>query len=1084
MTMSRFSPSINLVRDAGQDIQYIPTANARRIYEQILSDYEVGIHAFSVIGSYGTGKSAFLLAVEKTLKGDQRYFPQPNGHLGPVQGIDFINIVGSYTSIIDTFRQRLGILSVDSDLIFSRLAQISAEAQDREHGLAIVIDEFGKFLEYAAHSNPEEELYFVQRLAELVSDPALNMMLLTVLHQNFSTYGVGLSRGQREEWEKVKGRLKELTFNEPVEQLLELVAVVDRKVEFAEHPHSELTALVEAIDLSAAFPYRQRLSPAFARQLLPFDLLAASVLTQALQRYGQNERSLFTFLYDNDYLGINAYDVKEHLYYNLACVYDYLAHNYESLLNSVHNPHYAQWGVMRRAQERAEAELTEDVVHAAIKLIKVIGLLNIFAPDGARINPSFLSAYGQLALGLDNAAQVLQELETRKFIRYIRFKETFVLFEGTDLNIELALREAEGKVDPVGNVASYVHEHFTFPLYLAKSVSLRTGTPRFFHFQLSEEPITDSPEGLSDGIVNLVFSSDVNMDELRTDLSQKHPTTLYGIYRNFRQIQQTLQEIQKINYVLEDNLDDKVAVRELQRLKAEEIDQLNRQTLDSLYDSSALTWVWNGRTLTIRDARNLNSVLSHICDAVYTETPRFHNELVNRHKVSTAVSTARRNFFQALVENWQQPDLGFPPNRFPAAKSIYLTLLKETGIHRPAPDHQNNSTERVLKDYILDKPSDLSFHSLWKACQKFLDRAKTTPRNLNQLVEILSRPPFKLKDGFINFWIPTFLFAKREEFALYYDGVYTPMVVVDTLDLILKEPEKFRIKSFAVDGVRLQFFNHFRRLVQQEPSQQISNTGFIETVRPFLTFYRGLPPYAQRTSRLEPKTIRLREAIAKATDPEKTFFEDFPLALGFDGIDTDAEITAFVEQLQKSIRELRSCYDDLVDCIENFLLGILGHSCSQFPAYRDEITERYCTLRPNEMLPRQRMLLMRLTSALDDRDAWLNSVVQAVLGRDIRRMQDGDEDVVHSKLRIALTELDTLCQIDELNADPEQELPPVALEITTAQSGSRKLLHRLPRQKEAALSELEAKLRRQLTEDEAVNVGALLRVLQEEVSNE
>ena len=51
-------------------------------------------------------------------------------------------------------------------------------------------------------------------------------------------------------------------------------------------------------------------------------------------------------------------------------------------------------------------------------------------------------------------------------------------------------------------------------------------------------------------------------------------------------------------------------------------------------------------------------------------------------------------------------------------------------------------------------------------------------------------------------------------------------------------------------------------------------------------------------------------------------------------------------------------------------------------------------------------------------------------------------------------------------------------------NGSRKLLHRLPRQKEAALSELEAKLRRQLTEDEAVNVGALLRVLQEEVSDE
>ena len=114
----------------------------------------------------------------------------------------------------------------------------------------------------------------------------------------------------------------------------------------------------------------------------------------------------------------------------------------------------------------------------------------------------------------------------------------------------------------------------------------------------------------------------------------------------------------------------------------------------------------------------------------------------------------------------------------------------------------------------------------------------------------------------------------------------------------------------------LEFFNRFRLFVQQTPSEQISNTGFIETIRPFLTFYRSLSPYAQRTSQLDAKTIRLREVIAKATDPEKTFFEDFPIALGFDDIaqgDAGEAIEEFVEQLQKSIRELRNCYDDLVE---------------------------------------------------------------------------------------------------------------------------------------------------------------------------
>jgi len=1086
--MSRFSPSVNLIRDAGRELHYIPTANARRIYDQILADYKVGVHAFSIIGSYGTGKSAFLLAFEKTLAGTHHYFPAHNGQLGTVHATEFINIVGSYTSIIDAFRQHPSVVS-EGDQIFDRLAQTYDEIHESGRRLAIVIDEFGKFLEFAAHFNPEEELYFIQRLAEFVNDPCRDMMLITVLHQNFSTYGAGLNRDQREEWEKVKGRLKELTFNEPIEQLLELVASLpnsDSVVDFKHlrnHPppaNDELTALVEAIDLSAAFPHRPRLSTAFAGKLLPLDILSASVLTQALQRYGQNERSLFTFLYANDYLGINAYSAGEHPFYNLACVYDYLAHNYESLLNSVYNPHYAQWGLIRRAQERAEVELSEDVVSPAVKLLKVVGLLSIFSPDGTKINRSFLSEYGRLALGLENVKQVLDDLESRKIIRYIRFKDAFVLFEGTDLEIEFALAEAESHVDSIGNLALHLQEHYSFPLLLAKSFSFRTGTPRFFSFCLSEEPIADQPDGLTDGIVNLVFSNDVNLEHLRQGKSPQYPTTLYGVYRNTGQIRHALQEIRKIDYVVSVNQDDRVAVRELQRLRVEAIDKLNRQMLDSFYDNSALVWVWAGQTFEIRDARILNSVLSHICDSVYQKTPCFQNELVNRHRVSPAVSTARRGFFRALVANWQQPDLGFPPTRYPAEKGIYLTLLKETGIHRPA-------DESHAPLYVLDEPTDDSFLTLWNACEEFLNGAKTIPRNLNQLVEMLSRPPFKLKEGFISFWIPTFIFAKREEFALYHNGVYLPTLASDALDLMQKEPESFRIKSFAVDGVRLSFFNRFQRFVQQAPSERISNTGFIETIRPFLTFYRSLSPYAQRTSQLDARTIRLREAIARASDPEKTFFEDFPHALGFDDIaqsDIDAELEEFVDRLQSAIRELRICYDDLVDRVEKFLIDLLGLGDAQFPDYREEIKERYRTLRLNEVLPNQRVLLMRLTSALDDRDAWLNSVVQAVLGRDIRRMVDGDEETVYSKLRISLAEMDTLCQIDELNANLEQELPPVAFEITTTDTGSRRRLHRISRRKEPAISDLEGKLRAHLTEDEAVNIGALLRLLKGMISDD
>ncbi|MDZ7720659.1 MAG: hypothetical protein U5K72_17715 [Balneolaceae bacterium] len=75
-------------------------------------------------------------------------------------------------------------------------------------------------LEYAAKENPEQELYFIQLLAEYANEEDKNIFFITTLHQAFDSYAHGLDLQQRKEWDKVRGRLKELTFNEPVEQLL------------------------------------------------------------------------------------------------------------------------------------------------------------------------------------------------------------------------------------------------------------------------------------------------------------------------------------------------------------------------------------------------------------------------------------------------------------------------------------------------------------------------------------------------------------------------------------------------------------------------------------------------------------------------------------------------------------------------------------------------------------------------------------------------------------------------------------------------------------------------------------------------
>jgi len=1070
-----FSPSINVVRDADQDLHYIPTLNAKRIYDQILSDFKVGIHSFNIIGSYGTGKSAFLLAMQRTLNGERSYFGTPNGQFNGANKFEYIPFVGAYSSVVDAFGLYFGA-STEKE-IFTALDKLYKKLSKKNCCLVIMIDEFGKFLEYAAKNNPEKELYFIQILAEYVNDPEKNILFLTTLHQGFFSYSQGLTMTQQEEWEKVKGRLKELTFNEPVEQLLELAAN-HLEASSSQASNASLKKLIASIEDSAAFPHRGKLSVAFAKRILPLDLISGSVITQALQRYGQNERSLFTFLNSTDFLGINQYDQSLHPYYNLVCVYDYLIYNFHSYLSSVRNSDYIQWRAVRTAIERVEAVVAENMTEA-LALVKVVGLLNIFAPAGASISKYFLTNYATHALGLQDPKEVLKELESRKILRYVNFKDSFVLFEGTDLNIDLAILEAADQVDPVQNVVPYLNTYFDFPLLLAKAVTYKYGTPRFFEFRLSDELISIEPEGITDGFINLVFSDSLTVEQLLI-LSTEQSATLFCLFQQTSQIRNILFELEKINYVLAVNSDDRVAERELQKLKTNQVDELNRSTMDSLYaNDNSIAWVWQGEKIEIANVSAFNMQLSKICEVAYPAVPLFRNELVNRHKLSSAISSARSKFFNSLTEKWQIAELGYKQDKYPPDRTIYLTLLKQTEIHRQEEDG----------DFVLTAPTDPTFEPLWSTCMDFLNSSKQTPRSLSDLIDLLRSRPFKLKEGFIEFWVPTFLFINREDFAIYREGVFMASFENKNLELVRKEPHKFQIKAFNVDGIRLEFFNRCRALLKQKTTDTIQSDTIMETIRPFVTFYNELPAYAKETERVDKATIRLRQAIATAKDPEKTFFEDYPIALGYaDLIESESideeRIDAYTTQLQTSVHELQGAFDGLVDRVEAGLLDILGLPESVFPDYRDDIIKRFASLRIHMLTPKLKTLNMRLSSPLEERIAWLESIVQAVIGKNIRNMKDEDELIVYEKLREAIQALDNLCELDKLEIDPAKESPAVSVQITSSAQGTKRQIKRLPKQKEKKVDSLAKKLRQELGNDSAVNFAALTKLLEEVMDNE
>ena len=220
-----FSASVNIVRDAGRALVYHPTANTRRVAAQVLADYDTGLRAFTLIGSYGTGKSAFLWALEQHLSGRQPYFGAARFGGAPVAGpIEVVPLVGEYRALAQVLAERYGLPATAAPAAILEALYYQHRAALTTGRLVLLIDEFGKFLEHAAAHEPGAALYFMQALAEFVADPRHNALLLTTVHQNFDAYAFGLAQPQRQEWSKVKGRFREITFNEPVAQPLRLAA--------------------------------------------------------------------------------------------------------------------------------------------------------------------------------------------------------------------------------------------------------------------------------------------------------------------------------------------------------------------------------------------------------------------------------------------------------------------------------------------------------------------------------------------------------------------------------------------------------------------------------------------------------------------------------------------------------------------------------------------------------------------------------------------------------------------------------------------------------------------------------------------
>jgi len=1040
----RFYRSVQIARDwkNPQSVQeYILTPTARDLASQMLAGLQApgDSRAWSITGPYGTGKSAFALFLTDLL--GQAHPEHPQSYtLRQSTGFNLqpflpVLCVGQRASLVPTILSALhealevavpGIneafnsftpetndvaAGTDGELP-ARIEFAARAAKEQGYGgLLLVIDEFGKLLEHASQHPETEDLLVMQHLAEVAARSSVPILLVTILHASFADYLDTLDDLRRREWQKVQGRFTDVSFQEPPEQLLRLIGAALGREMPSNLERSYAQSTEEIVQSPPFNEVRKRFTEAgdLLANCAPLHPVSALLLWPIFRsKLAQNERSLFAFLTGQEPFGFQQYLASITWsegfppFYRSDNLYDYVT---SALGAAIYRGDKSRrWSEIGNALERVAG----DAPPLASAVIKTVGLLNLY---GAAVGLKGSHELIAIALGdREGVDQAIAYLQRVSILVYRRHEDAYSLWEGSDVDLDSALQEALQLIGQ-GRLAERLKESVVIRPLVARAHYIKRGTLRYFSVGLIDGDASlltqafDQPLTPADGQILFVLTSAAadrealirHARELTTSEQPERRLRILAFPKPMIGLEEALRDVESWEWV-NDNVSglqgDPVARQEVKARLSHSRERLENLAGSVLglrgfpLDVSACEWVQGGLLHQPRSARDFSQWVSQLCDHVYYQSPTLRNELLNRDHLSSAAAKARRNLLEAMVTHEGEETLGLTGT--PPEVSMYRSLLQDGGFHA----FRGGQLQ-------LGEPNN-TWQPVWQYMHQFLESTHTGRRPIPELVSLLRRPPFGLREGVTPVLICSLLLAHKDDVALYDGGVFVPEIRIEVIERLLRVPDAFEIQQFKISDEDRQAFAAIADSLEavqgmpQEDADDVSGSHLLRVVKPLVLFVAHLPAYAKNTKKLEPQqAVAVRDVLLRTADPYTLLFVDLPRALGYPSLRWDSD-GSFARLLKECLLALQHAYHLLLDQIEEQLRVVFDlHGTSD--EARSQLQRRAITL-DGTSAEQTLSLFIREASRLDRRE-W-----REILGRAVNHgtppSQWRDPDTVSFGLRL------------------------------------------------------------------------------------
>ena len=645
-----------------------------------------------------------------------------------------------------------------------------------------------------------------------------------------------------------------------------------------------------------------------------------------------------------------------------------------------------------------------------ISLVKTIGLLCAMGQWRNLLATDKILRFAQHNTPLQEIRLALRGLKNKKAVIHRRYNHSFGLWEGSDIDLDQHIRTARGRIDPSKGTAALASQFVAPRPFVAKRHSFTTGSLRYFEVRFvgpSElASVMQQPRTTGDGQI-LILLPDASavgesIDNLARDSRLRdRPDLLVVIPSETRSLEDVLHELASLEWMRGNTPaleGDATARRELRaRIAAQ------RRRLDEILtpilapgdtDVPASTWFHRGqKQQRISSRRSLQDFLSCLCDETYACTPRIRNELINRRELSSAAAGARRNLIEAMIQKGGQPDLsisGTPPE-----KSMYLSVLYQTGIHRKSGDNWHFSAPH--------RNADVGIGKVWSAITNYFAQSEREAKPIVTLYSCLAAPPYGMLAGPMPVLLCAALLANDTRVALYEEGSFIPQLNIAAFERLLRAPDRFSVQQWRLSGVRTTVFHRLAELVNLKVSDAAPDKDHIlMVVRPLCRLANNLNEYVRRTQRISPVAQKIRDYLTVATRPDKLVFEDLPAACGIPPITprgqlTEDQLARFITTLRDGLGELQRCYDDLLVELTQSIGQAFGMSGTR-SEIRHRLAERADAIIDWIADPTLKSFVLRVTNRNFDDLLWLESVVALLSQKPPSGWRDEDRASLKSHL--------------------------------------------------------------------------------------